>query len=380
MTDHAHASGLPLGSQLLRHLAEIRGLAGADRCALLNHPSHGNIGDHLIWVAQVHYLEQTRGISIRFSAAPDRYDRRAVERVVGDQPILLSGGGNLGDIWPGLQDFIETVVVNHPRNPLIILPQSISFRDPNRRRRAAAILQGHPDLVLMVRDRTSLAVAQTHFADCRTILAPDMASILPIDSLAVDSHPPHAPLPNRPWLALRRRDRERVAAGWESMLDPWRSRVESTDWLPLERRWVWGDRRLAFTRPVATAVREALQRRMLVPRLALARHRWLQGLAAPWRDAIRTSPLNRLCLEMVHDGCRQLSGRSLVITDRLHGVILASLLGVPSLAFDNITGKIHDYLATWSVGMPSARAVVPERLPECLRHAAALGGEPTTVC
>lgn len=74
---------------------------------------------------------------------------------------------------------------------------------------------------------------------------------------------------------------------------------------------------------------------------------------------------------MVHEACRQLAGRELVISDRLHAVVLASLLGVPSLALDNGTGKVHAFLNTWSSGLPLARAVTVEALPQLLAEAAA---------
>ena len=74
---------------------------------------------------------------------------------------------------------------------------------------------------------------------------------------------------------------------------------------------------------------------------------------------------------MVQEACQQLAGRELVISDRLHAVILASLLEMPALALDNGTGKVHAFLDTWSSGMPLARAVTPEALPQQLAEAAA---------
>ncbi len=366
-------SALPtaaLGALLHQRLAEIPCLAEAHSCALLNYPRHGNIGDHLIWVAQMHYLAQMRRIAVGYTASPDRYCGRALQQAIGGQPILLSGGGQIGDVWPRLQDFIERVVLEHPRNPLIILPQSLHFRDPARLNRAASILQGHPDLTLMLRDRSSLRLARRHFSGCRLVLAPDMAFALPIADLGLDGRAIRPPRRCGSWLALRRRDRERGAADWARALAGWNGRVTCTDWLPLERRWIWGDSRLPLSRTAATGLRELLQRRLLMPGGALARHGWQAALAPAWRQLARASPLTRLSLGMIHDGCRQLAGRDLVITDRLHAVILASLLGVPSLALDNRTGKIHGFLDSWSAWLPKVRAITAEQLPAALERAA----------
>jgi exopolysaccharide biosynthesis predicted pyruvyltransferase EpsI len=362
---------LALGALLHQRLASIPCLHQAWCCALLNHPGHGNLGDHLIWAGQLHYLEHTRRLPVRYAAGPADYAAAELRRAVADQPIVLSGGGQLGDMWPQLLAFIERVVRGHPGNPLVIFPQSLHFSDEDQRRRASATLQAHPDLTLVLRDEPSFQLAQRHFSGCRLILAPDMAFALPAGLLL-----PHRPLPpvphRRPWLALRRLDRERASTSrWEQALAPWRRRVECTDWLPLQRGWIWGDRRLPLSRTVATGVREVLQRRLLMPRAALARHQWQQDLPAPWRELVRSSSLHRLSLGMVHEACRQLAGRELVISDRLHAVVLASLLGVPALALDNGTGKVHAFLNTWSSGLPLARAITVEALPQHLAEAAA---------
>ena len=377
MTEMQSETVPPLGSIVQRRLAEIPAFTEAQHCALLNYPSHGNVGDHLIWVAQVHYLERVRQISVDSIAAPDRYCPRALERAIGDQPIVLSGGGQLGDTWIWLQEFIERVILRHRRNPLIILPQSIHFRDPARLQQASAILQGHPNLTLVLRDQTSFELAQDYFGDCRLILAPDMAFALPVGELAPQSQGILPPALRRPWLVLRRRDREGSSHNWERRLSLWSDRTDITDWFPLERRWMWGDWRVPLSRPVARVVREIVQQRLLMPRVAIKRHRWRLGLASHWQAVSRTSPLTRHSLDMVFEACRQMDGRQLVITDRLHGVICASILGVPCIAIDNRIGKLHNFLNTWSPWLPLAYAATPEQLPELLERATTHGIGPT---
>ncbi|MEB3354611.1 MAG: polysaccharide pyruvyl transferase family protein [Cyanobacteriota bacterium] len=357
-----------LGSLLLQRLAAIPCLVGAQGCALLNHPSHGNLGDHLIWIAQLHALEQILRIPVRYVASPDSYCPRALERSIGDGPIVLSGGGQLGDAWPQLETFIERVVNGHRCRSVVILSQSVHFQKPETLARAATVLQGHPDLTLVLRDRSSFDLAQRLFSGCRLLLAPDLAFCLPMEVLCLNG--PSARFPQHPWLALHRGDRERPASGWLGALDASPQPVECCDWLPLERGWIWGDRRLPCSRVAATGVRELFQRRLLHPTTALMRHRWLGRLPLEWQRRARASSLHRLSLGMVHLAVHQLAGRQLVITDRLHAVILASLMGIPSLALDNRTGKVHSYLRTWGAWMPQSQAIAAEDLPQRLRQIA----------
>lgn len=359
----AQAQLADLRSLLVKSLVGISCLDHAHCCALINYPRHGNLGDHLIWAAQLHYLEQVRQLPVKYLASPDLYSHRILDRAVGDQPIVLSGGGQLGDQWPRLQDFIEYVVDRHRRNPIVIFPQSLYFQDRSRLQQAASILQRHPDLTLVLRDQVSFQFAQGHFSGCHLLLSPDMAFALPIDELFPASQIGRLSHPRPPWLALCRGDREASSTHWLSSLAPWRGLLECTDWLPLERHWIWGDRRILLSRHVATGVRELLQRRLLMPHRALVRHHWLRGLPSKWQQMAQSSSLNRLSLAMVHDACRQIAGRQLVITDRLHAVILASLLGVPCLAIDNHTGKIHNFLVTWSPWLPLAEPVTADQLP-----------------
>jgi pyruvyl transferase EpsO len=338
---------------------------------LLNYPSHGNLGDHLIWIAQLQALEHELKIPVAYAAAPDRYCPRGLQRTIGDQPIVLSGGGQLGDDWPCLEAFIERVVNSHRHNPIIVFPQSIHFRDPDRLRRAAAVLQAHPDLTLVLRDEYSFGMARRHFSGCRLLLSPDMAFSLPLQALGLDAVLPSSSRSR--WLALARCDRECPAQSWQRPLDCSPVLVERSDWLPLEYGWIWGNRRLPGSRSAATAVREILQRRLLHPRIARRCHQWLRQLPPDWQCRAQRSSLHRFSLGMVHLAVNQLSGRELVITDRLHAVILASLLGIPALALDNSTGKVHSFLRTWGAWMPCAQPVMAEDLPQRLRQIAHYG-------
>ncbi len=360
-----------LRALLLQRLAGIPILHGAQCCALLTYPHHGNLGDHLIWIAQLQALEHELRIPVAYAASPDHYCPRALQRAIGDQPIVLSGGGQLGDAWPQLGAFIERVVNSHRHNSMILFPQSIHFRDPDRLRRAAAVLQDHPDLTLVLRDEHSFNLARRHFSGCRLLLTPDMAFCLPLQALGLDAA--QFSSPRSRWLALARGDRESSAQGWQWPLDGSPVRVERSDWLPLERGWIWGNRRLPCSRSAATAVREILQRRLLHPQIALRCHQWLRRLPPDWRCTAQRSSLHRLSLGMLHLAVRQLSGRQLVITDRLHAVILASLLGIPALALDNSTGKVHSFLRTWGSWLPHSQPVAAEDLPHLLLQIAQKG-------
>uniref|UniRef100_A0ACD5GYL6 Polysaccharide pyruvyl transferase family protein n=1 Tax=Desertifilum tharense IPPAS B-1220 TaxID=1781255 RepID=A0ACD5GYL6_9CYAN len=81
----------------------------------------------------------------------------------------------MGDLWPIFQDFREKIATQYPNRRIIILPQTIYFKNPENLKKAAKAFNSHPDLTLFVRDDTSYAIAQENFHKCRILKAPDMA-------------------------------------------------------------------------------------------------------------------------------------------------------------------------------------------------------------
>ncbi|MEM9770484.1 MAG: polysaccharide pyruvyl transferase family protein, partial [Cyanobacteria bacterium P01_D01_bin.73] len=146
------------------------------RCALLDHPSYFNIGDHLIWLGSLLYIRQTRRANIDYIAPADhKFSHQKLMEKSPEGPIFLNGGGNLGDIWPELQLFRESIITKYPDRPIVILPQTIYFSSSEALDRAAKVFNGHPNLILFVRDNRSYETAKSAFSDCQVYKSPDMA-------------------------------------------------------------------------------------------------------------------------------------------------------------------------------------------------------------
>ncbi|MGH9613096.1 MAG: polysaccharide pyruvyl transferase family protein, partial [Bryobacteraceae bacterium] len=139
-------------------------------CALLDYPAYPNIGDHMIWLGEVLYLTMVRRVKIRFVGSLNE-----PLSLPSGLPILLSGGGNLGDLWPEHQNFRERIVSQYRNRPIVIMPQTMHFRDQTNLRKAAAAFNAHPDLTILIRDERSLETARQAFGNCRVRLTPDMA-------------------------------------------------------------------------------------------------------------------------------------------------------------------------------------------------------------
>jgi len=274
-------------------------VAAGDAYALVDFPDHANVGDSAIWLGEVKLLRALTGRDPDYVSTWHDFDEAAFRRACPGGTLFLHGGGNLGDIWPHHQRFRETILATIRDRPVVQLPQSIHFRAPAEADRFATLVARHPAFTLYVRDTRSLEFARRHFA-CETHLAPDSAYALgPQPRSAADCDV----------LMLLRTDDERVGY---VLPDPEHTMV--VDWLEDDPDVPSG------SDPAA--------------RHAQAANRVARGL-------------------------RLLSRGRMMVTDRLHGHILADLLGVPHVVLDNDYGKLAAYLAAWPPATVIARATTP---------------------
>ena len=276
-----------------------RHVAPGDAYALVDFPDHANVGDSAIWLGEVTLLRALTGRDPDYVSTWHDFDEAAFRQACPGGTLFLHGGGNLGDIWPHHQRFRETVLATIDDRPVVQLPQSIHFRSSAEADRFAMLASAHPDFTLYVRDARSLQFAQQRFA-CETQLAPDSAYALgPQPRGTADCEV----------LMLLRTDDESVGYAL-----PAPERATIVDWLDD------GPDVPSGSDPAA--------------RHAQAANRVTRGL-------------------------RLLSRGRVLVTDRLHGHILADLLGVPHVALDNDYGKLAAYLDAWPPATVIARATTP---------------------
>jgi len=287
-------------ASLARAIADALGrvLPPASPCALLDFPYYANVGDSAIWLGARAYLARV-GARVVYAADDKTYSKQTLGRRLQGGTILISGGGNLGDLYPRRQRFRERVIRDFPRHTIIQLPQSIHFRRREDLRHAQEVFNDHQNLILCVRDRHSLALARKHFS-ARIVLCPDMAFALgTLKRPAIRA---------RTILCLLRTDTE--------------SRVGT---LPRAGRDV-------------------------------VRADWMKGeelvLGSPPEVRPSLRSYDRLAQRRLRRGITMLSHAGVVITDRLHGHILSILLGIPSILLDNTYGKNRSFYKTWTSSHP----------------------------
>lgn len=75
---------------------------------LLGLPDHGNAGDILIWEGTRQALRSI-GAEVQLEATTHHTQWHRVERLTrAGATALINGGGNLGDVWPGEEEYRRT--------------------------------------------------------------------------------------------------------------------------------------------------------------------------------------------------------------------------------------------------------------------------------
>lgn len=294
--------------------------------SLLDFPDYPNVGDSAIWAGQLAWLRRSARSAPTYTCDHST-EIATLARELPDGPILLSGGGNFGDLWIYIQGFRERVYSHFGgKHPIIQLPQSIHFDRAEAVESTKLAISRATAFTLLVRDLPSLEFARSNF-DCSVALCPDMAFALgPLQRIGA---------PQIDVLLLLRDDKERLDSSLQTRKLP-------AEWSVAD--WLQDDRYLYSRSKAAAALKSVARLRVRRSDRFVRRHFRQQSLVE-----------NRM-----RRGIVQLSRARYIITDRLHVHILSTLMGIPHCFLDNSYGKISRFSSAFStkwVGCSSAQSL-----------------------
>lgn len=257
---------------------------------LLDTPTHGNLGDHAIVLAEQQLLAQC-GIKSYELTATQINSREAKYAAVTpmNQYILVHGGGFLGALWPNEEERFRRILQAFKKQKIIVFPQTVTFdtTTPEGRKyleESQRIYAAHPDLTIFLREKRSYAFMQQYFPTVRCLLVPDIVTLLNV---------PDTVQPRKGILFCMRRDLEK-------------------------------------------AIDDAAQQEMLT-----AVQTQYPDETIEYTDTVidhDVMPEKRE--EEVNKKLAQFSGARLIVTDRLHGMVFAALTNTPCIAMSNSNGKV----------------------------------------
>ena len=283
---------------------------------LLGLPYHSNIGDSLIWEGAETFLKTTP-YKCLYTASVHSYnpDYQIPQNVI----ILINGGGSFGDLWRHNTRFWLYLVQKHPNNKIIILSQSIFYKDKKMLNEDAEVFAKHKNLTICLRDKNSLGIANQYFPSSNNLLVPDMAFYMDMAKWKKFIKP----ATNR-ILFLNRKDPEKKPNLDYGIVH---ANAEAHDWPTMEN--------ISFYLRLFYRVQRFLGR--IDETFATHFNKSFSDII--YKNIIRKS--------MVKKGLGFMSSYSQIYTTRLHGAILSLLLQKPFVWFDNSYGKSSSFYDTW---------------------------------
>lgn len=276
--------------------------------ALVDYPNYANAGDAAIWLGTAKALRELNGRAPAYTATVSGFSARACRAAVGGGTVYMLGGGSFGDLYAKHHTARLAVIASMTENPTVLLPLSIAVRDDDAALNAmtARVCAAHPQLTMLAREEMSRQGLAARFG-MKAALCPDL-------SLMLDAG--HTGGAGGGIVAILRQDDERRAAAVPAP-EPG---ITMLDW---------------YTAP---AMRRANRR----GKLALA-------LTPASRLMDRQ---NRVAQAKLGVALSLIANADVVVTDRLHAHLLATMRGIPTIVIDNATGKIAAYLDCWTGGLP----------------------------
>lgn len=287
-----------LSYQKERYKALISPFVVGKNAILVDMVDHWNLGDSFIEWGEHLFLNETGNYPKQLCSL-NACDWEEIDKSIAENPnnsvLLIHGGGNFGDLWIEERKHHRWIVLGHNNVPIVFLPQSVHYVDVKKCRKDYHLLRRHPNVQLFARDNHSLHTFRTHFKKNSSKLCPDAAFFIGNVKKCEES-------PIVDILIIARKDVEASS---------------SLGSLDLNIQTVLNESGVSFLHTDWPCVEEES---IILPH-------------NPLDHAKSRFELGKKCL------CR---GKVLV-TDRLHGVILAMLMGVPHVFLDNSYKKISSY-------------------------------------
>ncbi|MEO2205057.1 polysaccharide pyruvyl transferase family protein [Paenibacillus pabuli] len=288
--------------QRLKQILEV--VPPKSKIFYIDYPVHSNCGDLLIMKGtEVFFKDYQIKVTKRYSV----YDFTEQVEIPKDHIIVLHGGGNFGDLYEAHQSLREKIVKNYPHHRIVMLPQTVFYKNESALQKTASIFNKHSDLHLFLRDEKSYQLIFKHFPNCNVSLLPDMAHQLwPIEFK-------NAPRKER--LDFLRTDIE--VNSEQSSISP--TQGNTYDWPTLYNRY----------------------ERKLVHWIGKALRKYKGSVMVHWTWKVYSDYL-------MHKAIRLFAQYEVIHTSRLHGHILSCLMAKPNVLIDNSYGKNSGYYQLWT--------------------------------
>lgn len=318
---HGKMHEFRIGFQNNRPLRYYLGNVFSRKVVVIGTPSHTNIGDSAIVLAEIDFLkhcgyssEQIKELTVDEVNNPDFGFITDYIRAMTRCSVAWHGGGNLGDQWIFEERFRRRAMEVLKKKKMVIFPQTIFYSNTEKGKieeeRSVQYYNNCKNLLMVARERQSEAIMKHLYESPQIMLAPDIVLSATMDQFGA----------------------------------------------VLERR-----------KGVLFCIRQDTEK-------AVSESVWnsLRDLVVSMSKIIRYTDMYSDCqvtkknrAECVRKKMQEFCSAELVITDRLHAMVFSALTGTPCIAFSNNNHKVKGTYE-WISYLPYIRYA--ERIEDAERY------------
>lgn len=294
---------------------------------------YGNIGDLAISAAQEKFLEENL---LDYEVFPVPISKTRLwlgsikNQVTSEDIITIIGGGNMGSLYPDIEDLRQLVIQSFPYNKIVCFPQTLDWEESQSSNKAlkkiVKIYASHSDIHVFARELITYKKLEDVFNGQKNVkigFVPDIVMSSSAKQLGVVNSSKPTGI-----LTCLRNDKEcALKAEHYAILDS-----------------AIGDTGLTITKTDT--------------------HAGGSGLSKVE------------CNKLLSSKIQQFAEAQLVITDRLHGMILCILSGTPCLVLPNSNHKIRQTYLNWLKDHPRVIFVEIENFTQVPKYIDQLLSQP----
>lgn len=288
----------------------------------LDLPYYPNIGDTLIWKGTEEFLKKIP-YKCLYKASFETYHSPKIDESV---IILLQGGGNFGDLYRPHNEFRLRIINEFPRNPIVILPQTVYYKSEEVLSEDASEYSKHSNLTICARDNVTLELLKNKFSNNKILLVPDMAFCIPESFLKK-----YKKVEENRILFFKRKDPEISNLNYTNIFRE-NVEIEQHDWPTFENQ----------------IIEHVNLHRLLKIKKIFCKILFLERM---YNKIINWYAINIYFPKLLKIGIEFISPYQHIYSTRLHGAILSILLNKKVSFLDNSYGKNSNYYHTWLVGL-----------------------------
>lgn len=147
-------------------------------------PTHGNIGDHAILVAEHQFLSDI-GVQSVFDIPIEMQNiliNILKKHIKKDDVIMITGGGFIGSQWLEEENMVRQVLKSFSNNKTIIFPSTIYYKNDEDGQKELnidkSIYEEHKNLVICARENVTYKWLRETYPNIKSLLTPDIVLYL----------------------------------------------------------------------------------------------------------------------------------------------------------------------------------------------------------